>query len=101
MENKNIKLYKLRDDGSIGLKEVNRGMFKDSDSFSQALDFYYENGYCDSREEAKNKALEMMKKMNEDFCGKHEFDVQEMFTSYVISFYNPARDNCCGNGCCM
>jgi hypothetical protein len=54
MENKNIKLYKLRDDGSIGLKEVNRGMFKDSDSFSQALDFYYENGYCDSREEAKN-----------------------------------------------
>lgn len=57
MENKNIKLYKLRDDGSIGLKEVNRGMFKDSDSFSQALDFYYENGYCDSREEAKNSPL--------------------------------------------
>ena len=57
--------------------------------------------HFESREEAKNKALEMMKKMNEDFCGKHEFDVQEMFTSYVISFYNPARDNCCGNGCCM
>lgn len=57
MENKNIKLYKLRDDGSIGLKEVNRGMFKDSDSFSQALDFYYENGYFDSREEAKNSHL--------------------------------------------
>ncbi len=57
MENTNIKLYKLRDDGSIGLKEVNRGMFKDSDSFSQALDFYYENGYCDSREEAKNSPL--------------------------------------------
>ena len=32
-------------------------MFKDSDSFSQALDFYYENGYCDSREEAKNSPL--------------------------------------------
>ena len=57
--------------------------------------------HFESREEAKNKALEMMKKMNEDFCGKHEFDVQEMFTSYVISFYNPARDNCCGIGCCM
>ena len=57
MENKNIKLYKLRDDGSIGLKEVNRGMFKDSDSFSQALDFYYENGYFDSREEAKISPL--------------------------------------------
>ena len=57
--------------------------------------------HFESRQEAKNKALEMMKKMNEDFCGKHEFDVQEMFTSYVISFYNPARDNCCGNGCCM
>jgi hypothetical protein len=43
----------------------------------------------------------MVEKMNKDFCGKHEFDVQEMFTNYVISFYNPARDNCCGNGCCM
>ena len=51
--------------------------------------------HFESREEAKNKALEMMKKMNEDFCGKHEFDVQEMFTSYVISFYNPARVVAC------
>ena len=57
--------------------------------------------HFESREEAKAKAIEMMEKMNKDFCKKHEFDVQEMFTSYVISFYNPARDNCCGNGCCM
>ena len=28
------------------------------------------------REDAKNKALEMVEKMNKDFCGKHEFDVQ-------------------------
>ena len=55
----------------------------------------------ETREDAKNKAIEMVEKMNKDFCGKHEFDVQEMFTNYVISFYNPARDNCCGNGCCM
>ncbi len=57
--------------------------------------------HFEDRDEAKAKALEMIDIMNKDFCGKHEFDVQEMFTSYVISFYNPARDNCCGNGCCM
>ena len=57
--------------------------------------------YFETREDAKAKAIQMMEKMNKDFCGKHEFDVQEMFTNYVISFYNPVRDNCCGNGCCM
>ena len=59
------------------------------------------NLHFESQDEAKNKAVEMMEKMNKEFCGKHEFEVQEMFNSYVISFYNPARDNCCGNGCCM
>jgi len=57
--------------------------------------------HFESQEDAKKKAVEIMEKMNKEFCGKHEFEVQEMFTSYVISFYNPARDNCCGNGCCM
>lgn len=53
------------------------------------------------KDEALLKAIQMKDKMNEEFCSKHEFEVQEMFTSYVISFYNPARDNCCGNGCCI
>ena len=42
----------------------------------------------------KLKLCKWLKKMNKEFCGKHKFEVQEMFTSYVISFYNPARDNC-------
>ena len=54
-----------------------------------------------SKDDALLKAIQMKNKMNEEFCNKHEFEVQEMFTSYVISFYNPARDNCCGNGCCI
>jgi hypothetical protein len=39
--------------------------------------------------------------MNKEFCKKHKFEVQEMFNNFVISFYSDARDNCCGNGCCM
>ena len=36
-----------------------------------------------------------------EFCKKHHFELQEMFNNFVISFYSEARDNCCGNGCCM
>ena len=31
--------------------------------------------HFESREEAKNKAIEMMKKMNKEFCGKYFFYV--------------------------
>lgn len=53
-----------------------------------------------SKDDALLKALEMRNKMNKEFCKKHEFEVQEMFNNFVISFYTEARDNCCGNGCC-
>ncbi|MGA1940491.1 hypothetical protein [Arcobacter sp. YIC-310] len=53
-----------------------------------------------SKDEALLKAIEMKNQMNEEFCKKHEFDVQEMYNNFVISFYSDARDNCCGNGCC-
>ena len=40
--------------------------------------------------------------MNSDFCKKHEFQLQEMFNNFVISFYKEdIRPDCCGNGCCM
>ncbi|WP_283256431.1 hypothetical protein [Arcobacter roscoffensis] len=42
----------------------------------------------------------MKNHMNDKFCQKHEFEVQEMYNNFVISFYSDARDNCCGNGCC-
>lgn len=53
-----------------------------------------------SKDEALLKAIEMKNTMNNDFCKKHEFDLQEMYNNFVISFYSDARDNCCGNGCC-
>ncbi|MAD42972.1 MAG: hypothetical protein CL623_11365 [Arcobacter sp.] len=53
-----------------------------------------------SKDEALLKAIEMKHTMNNDFCKKHEFDLQEMYNNFVISFYSDARDNCCGNGCC-
>ena len=53
-----------------------------------------------SKDEALLKAIEMKDTMNNDFCKKHEFDLQEMHNNFVISFYSDARDNCCGNGCC-
>lgn len=53
-----------------------------------------------SKDDALLKAIEMKNHMNEKFCNKHEFEVQEMYNNFVISFYSDARDNCCGNGCC-
>jgi len=53
-----------------------------------------------SKDEALLKAIEMKEEMNETFCKKHEFEVQEMYNNFVITFYSQARDNCCGNGCC-
>lgn len=53
-----------------------------------------------SKDEALLKAIEMKDEMNESFCKKHEFEVQEMYNNFVITFYSQARDNCCGNGCC-
>lgn len=55
----------------------------------------------ESKDEALNKAIEMKNIMNNEFCKKHHFELQEMFNNLVISFYSEARDNCCGNGCCM
>ncbi|MGA1933617.1 hypothetical protein ACH5BF_13045 [Arcobacter sp. YIC-464] len=53
-----------------------------------------------SKDDALLKAIEMKNHMNKEFCNKHEFEVQEMYNNFVISFYSDARDNCCGNGCC-
>ena len=55
----------------------------------------------ESKDLALSKAIEMKNHMNSEFCKKQKFELQEMFNNFVISFYNDARDNCCGNGCCM
>lgn len=54
----------------------------------------------DSKDDALTKAIEMKNIMNDEFCGKHEFQVQEMDKNFVISFDTEPRSSCCGNGCC-
>jgi len=42
------------------------------------------NVEVDSKDDALVKALEMVKIMNEDFCGKHKFKVEEAGDTFVI-----------------
>lgn len=51
-----IKLYRKRDDGSVGIVELSRGMFADEDAFMEAVDFKYAEGYVDSYKEAMEGA---------------------------------------------
>lgn len=38
----------------------------------------------ESKDEALTKALDMVKEMNEDFCGKHKFKVEESGDTFFI-----------------
>ena len=68
------------------------GCFKRSD---------LENNFTStSKDDALLKAIEMKNTMNDDFCGKHEFQVEEMDKNFVISFYAEPKSSCCGDGCC-
>lgn len=53
----------------------------------------------DSKDEALSKALEINNFMNETFCKKHQFEVQEVFNNFMIKFYEEGKQPCCGNGC--
>lgn len=53
----------------------------------------------DSKDEALTKTLEMRDTMNDDFCGKHEFKVQEVEDSFVIAMHDSTSNGCCGGGC--
>lgn len=56
----------------------------------------------DSKDEALSKSLEMKAHMNEKFCGKHGFSVQEDGNTFVITMGAPvqaASSGCCGGGC--
>lgn len=52
-----------------------------------------------SKDEALLKTLEMRDTMNDDFCGKHEFKVQEVQESFVIAMSDSTSNGCCGGGC--
>lgn len=53
-----------------------------------------------SKDDALLKAIDMRDVMNKDFCGKHEFQLQEMGEHFVISFDTEPKSTCCGDGCC-
>lgn len=55
-----------------------------------------------SKDEALLKALEMTNTMNDDFCGKHEFQVIENAENFLISLKEEPQQKsggCCGGGC--
>ena len=57
----------------------------------------------ESKDEALSKSLEMKAHMNEKFCGKHGFSVQEEGNTFVITMGAPVQaqssGGCCGGGC--
>jgi len=52
-----------------------------------------------SKDDALMKSIEMRDQMNDDFCGKHEFKVQEAGNNFVIAFQESTSNGCCGGGC--
>jgi hypothetical protein len=67
------------------------GCFKKSDM---------QNGITmDSKDGALLKAIEMKTHMNDEFCGKHTFKVQEVQNNFVIAFEESTSNGCCGGGC--
>lgn len=53
----------------------------------------------ESKDEALTKAIEMRDIMNDEFCGKHDFEVLEESNNFVIGFKQEAHSGCCGGGC--
>jgi hypothetical protein len=52
-----------------------------------------------SKDDALSKSIEMRNFMNDEFCGKHEFKVQEAGTNFVIAMHDSTSNGCCGGGC--
>lgn len=60
------------------------------------------NIVLNSKDDALLKALEMSQTMNDDFCGKHEFQVIENAQNFIISLKQEPQSHssgCCGGGC--
>lgn len=77
------------------LVEKECGCFKRSD--------LQNNLTIESKDEALVKAIDMSKQMNDDFCGKHDFQVIENNNQFVIRMNQPQTasksSGCCGGGC--
>lgn len=68
------------------------GCFKKSD-FTNNMTF-------ESKDDALIQALNMSKEMNQEFCQKHTFNVQETGDTLLISVEEQAKSGCCGGGHC-
>jgi len=54
-----------------------------------------------SNDDALMNANSMVKQMNDNFCGKHEFSLKEDGNTFQISMQAPAPSGgCCGGGHC-
>lgn len=55
-----------------------------------------------SKDDALIKAIQMKDQMNDEFCGKHDFEIAESSNNFIISFAKakPAASACCGGGNC-
>ena len=54
----------------------------------------------ESKDEALLKTLEMRDTMNDDFCAKHTFKIQEVENNFVISMHDSTSSACCGGSSC-
>ena len=52
-----------------------------------------------SKDGALLKSIEMRDTMNDEFCGKHSFKVQEVGDNFVIAMSDSTSNGCCGGGC--
>ncbi len=53
----------------------------------------------ENKDDALLKSIDMVNTMNNEFCGKHEFKLQEIGADFVIAMNVPASNSCCGGGC--
>jgi len=58
------------------------------------------NKSFDNKDDALIEALNLTKKMNQDFCQKHEFSVKEDGNTIKIAVDERVRSGCCGGGHC-
>ena len=58
------------------------------------------NKSFESKDDALVEALNLTKKMNQDFCQKHEFTVKEDSNNILIAVDERVKSGCCGGGHC-
>ena len=59
------------------------------------------NSQVESKDEALLKAIKMKDLMNQEFCGKHMFDIEEKENNFHIAFaVAKPSSSCCGGSAC-